>query len=313
MLIDNPNFKAIPSTNKREESFVGIRIKDNFIEFHYPETYNLSVDDKNLRKDIINILRTVSLAKTKKDTYSEYYTEHHNIASFPLSAYLWIINDYLTFGRYENKETSYNVGINGKVSWKRTMMSEPIISHGNVVYTTIVSETNKQQDNLLTEIYNFCVKKSVDSVGWLYSIGFDTNGIDYYRRFNKRLYLNAVNMTLTHTFNDNKKIRLQQMKNIITGLDDCLKNTNELNYGVESYEYVYECMIDRLFSNISDIREFYPKASWYLIKDHQHCDTAPLRPDTILIRDRDVYILDSKYYRYGVTFDPNDLPDTTSI
>ena len=75
-------------------------------------------------------------------------------------------------------------------------------------------------------------KKSVDSVGWLYGISFDDEGIDYYRLFNKKRYLTAVNKELSHAFLDTKRCRLQQMKNIITGLDDTLQPTRELTYGV---------------------------------------------------------------------------------
>ena len=38
-----------------------------------------------------------------------------------------------------------------------------------------------------------------------------------------------------------------------------------------------------------------------------------MRPDTIFINDNNFYILDSKYYKYGVTGFNKDLPGTDSI
>jgi len=307
------NLKLIPATGKLDNQFVGIKIFNNQIEFHYPETYHLAEDDETLRKDIIAILRTVSLAKTKTSDMSSYNSNYSDSFVFPLGAYLWIISDYLTYGRYENREKSYQRGAKGKIDWKRTMHSNPIVSNGNVIYTEIISEKKSQKDNLITEIYNFCVQKAIDDIGWLYGISFDANGIDYYRRYNQKLYLGAINTELAHTFDDQKKVRLNHMKNIITGLDDSLINTREVVYGVDSYDYVYERMVDSMFSRVEDIRDFYPSATWDLVLEPKELNSSNLRPDTVLIKDGKVYILDAKYYRYGTTFKPSDMPETTSI
>ena len=90
------NLKQVPATGKMGQQFIGIKISKNQIEFHYPETYQLSEDDKGLRKDILAILRTVSLAKTKTSDMSSYNTWHSNENVFPLGAIIWIINEYLT-------------------------------------------------------------------------------------------------------------------------------------------------------------------------------------------------------------------------
>lgn len=307
------NLKKIAATGRLDNQFVGIRIFNNQIEFHYPETYKLADDDDGLRKDILAVLRTVSLAKTKTSDMSSYNTQHRNRDVFPLGSYLWLINDYLTYGRYENREKTYERGIRGRVNWKKTMHSDPIISGGSVIYSNFISEKKSQVDNLLTEIYFFCVQRAVDAIGWLYGIVFDPNGIDYYRLFNEKKYLAAINTELTHTFDDQKKIRLNNMKNVITGLDDDMINTREIIYGVDSYEYVYERMVDAMFSKVDDIRDFYPNATWDLVVERSIVDSSNLRPDTVLIKNNKVYILDAKYYRYGTTFNPADMPETTSI
>lgn len=313
------NLSFIPATGKIDNQFVGIKIFNNRIEFHYPETYYLSGNDEDLRRDIIAILRTVSLAKTRTSDLSSYNTVHKQEDSFPLKAFLWIINDYLTYGRYENREKKYEHGIKGRINWKRTMHSAPVISNGNVIYTDIVSEKKSQKDNLLTEIYFYCVQKAVDSIGWLYGISFDSEGIDYNRLFNRKKYQTAVNYELAHTFDDQKKIRLQNMKSIIVGLDDGLVSTSEIIYGVDSYDYVFERMIDSMFSKVDNIKDFYPRAEWELELEPATVPSSKLRPDTVIVKpdpdtgEKTVYIIDAKYYRYGTTFKPCDLPETTSI
>jgi hypothetical protein len=187
-----------------------------------------------------------------------------------------------------------------------------------VIYTDIISEKKSQVDNLLTEIYFFCAKKSCDALGWLYGVAFTENGIDYEKKFNKKLYLETINTELSHTFDDIKKTRLQHMKNIITGLDDDIIQTREIVYGVDSYDYVYERMVDSMFSNIDNIKEFYPTAEWDLLVEDASKESSKLRPDTVMEQKcengkKNLYILDAKYYRYGTTFLTKHIPETTSI
>lgn len=304
----------VPATGLGEDKFVGIKIDNNRIEFHYPETFNLASEDKDLRKDIISILRSIELAKSLTRDKSSCNTKRNNEYVFPLKAFLWIINDYLTYGTYVNREKHYEERIKGKINWKKTMRNNPAISHGNVVYTKIVSERKNQTDNLLTEIYFFCVQKSIDAVGWIYNLSFDNRGVDYNRLFNEKKYINAINTELSRSFNDLKKMRLSNMKSVILGLDDNISSTNELIYGVDSYEYVFEKMIDMMFSRVNKKEDFYPNAFWDILYPKlEGVKSTNLMPDTISIKDKKVFILDAKYYRYGTTFDPRDLPETTSI
>ena len=72
-------------------------------------------------------------------------------------------------------------------------------------------------------------------------------------------------------------------------------------------------MIDSLFNGLEDTNEFNPKGEWFL-EDRGTFDSSSLRPDTVLLDDKAVYIIDSKYYRYGATGDiKNGLPTTQSI
>lgn len=314
-----PQINIVPVTGEKDNQFVGIKVIDNQIEFHYPETYELSstTDGKKLRLDILAVLRTISLAKSKTSDFSSYNSEYKSAHSFPLSSYLWIINDYLTYGRYENKEKKYVQGVQGRINWKKTLHNSPVISNGNIIYTKIISEKKDQKDNVITEIYNCCVKKAIEGIGWIYGISYDSKGIDYDKLLEKnyKYYLSEVITELTHTFEDTKKARLQNMKNILTGLDEKNINAKELIYGVDSYDYVYERMIDSMFSNVSEISDFYPNGTIDLVLEPKAKNSSNLRPDTVVVNNKDkkAYIIDAKNYRYGVTFDPNDVPETTSI
>ena len=87
------NLEKVAATGELNNQFVGVKIANNKIEFHYPETYQLSDSDDELRRDILSILRTVSLAKTLTSNLSSYNSKFNETDVFPMGAYLWIIND----------------------------------------------------------------------------------------------------------------------------------------------------------------------------------------------------------------------------
>lgn len=302
-------------TNKVDDSFIGIKIKNNRIDFYYPETYNFDESSiEKSREDVLAILQTISIAKTHSDSRIKVESSFSNNEAIPLLSYLWIIRDYLMNGFYINREKVLKKNQRGKVDWKRTLNGQPIISKGNVVYSDIVVSVKNELDNIIVEIHKYCVKKSLDILGWLFGIN-SSNFIEtkpFYKEL-KNLYIDTLRKELSQTFDDEKKLRLSNMLSIIEGLSD-EQNGNELVYGVDSYAYIFERMINSIFGN-RDATKFNPSANWFM-KSNDYTIPFPssdLRPDTILIKDNIAYVLDSKFYRFGYTANTKDLPETTSI
>lgn len=103
------------------------------------------------------------------------------------------------------------------------------------------------------------------------------------------------------------------MKLVLVGLD-VNNDEKDFVYGVDSYYYIFERMVDYIFGTEKDLTKFNPKATWKIFKPEvKEKDASKLRPDTILIKDNIAYIIDSKFYRFGSSGDINDLPETTSI
>ncbi len=301
-------------TNKVDDSFIGIKIKNNRIDFYYPETYNFDESSiEKSREDVLAILQTISIAKTHSDSRIKVESSFSNNEAIPLLSYLWIIRDYLMNGFYVNREKVLKKNQRGKVDWKRTLNGQPIISKGNVVYSDIVVSVKNELDNIIVEIHKYCVKKSLDILGWLFGIN-SSNFIEtkpFYKEL-KNIYIDTLRKELSQTFDDEKKLRLSNMLSIIEGLSD-EQNGNELVYGVDSYAHIFERMINSIFGN-RDATKFNPSANWYLkSKDYNPIASSDLRPDTILIYNDTAYILDSKFYRFGYTANSRDLPETTSI
>lgn len=308
------NFKHYPVTGATDDSFVGLKIKGNQINFYYPESYHFECKDGDYdTESILNLLKTINIAKTHSKETNTLYNSHSIDGDFALYSYLWIIRDWLSNGFYINREKEYKLNQNGRVNWKRTLNQQPIVSNGNVIYNNIVVEVKSNVDNIILEIHKYCVKKSLDYIGWIFNLNSKTIQTRKFTESLKTQYKQALKIELDKTFDDIKKMRLTHMLNVVIGLD-AYNDSKEFVYGVDTYHYIFERMIDSIFGTEKDLSKFNPKASWKLVKNkYKESRASSLRPDTILIKDENAYILDSKFYRFGFTGNENDLPESTSI
>lgn len=115
---------------------------------------------------------------------------------------------------------------------------------------------------------------------------------------------------MTNTNNDRCKILFSAMIKIISCIDGN-NSSKKIILGTEYFESIWEQMINKAFG-IKNKSGYFPKTRWLLSGDLKKTK-YPLEPDTIMIHDDKTYILDAKYYRYGITGNPDHLPDTSSI
>ena len=71
-------------------------------------------------------------------------------------------------------------------------------------------------------------------------------------------------------------------------------------------------MVNNVFG-CEDVSKFFPNSRYHLLKNKGPIEASSLKPDSIFAIDKDIYILDSKYYRYGITGNPVHLPNTDSV
>ena len=112
------------------------------------------------------------------------------------------------------------------------------------------------------------------------------------------------------------------MLDIILYLDSSSNKENFI-FGTNNFHHIWEQLVDSVYGE-KDKEKFYPKVYWRLngIKaDFSFGNSEKrnsLRPDTIMIQNRGkpeqkIFVLDSKYYQYGATKNPNHLPDSASV
>ena len=331
---DNKRIHLYISTNEDNNAFVGVRIKSDRIDFHYPESYDIAgvdgqtevKDIKMFRRDMIDILHTISLSKTRSFATQKTENGVASTKNFAFMSYLWMIRDYMANGFYRNTEKIYRKNAKGKVNWKRTIATQPIISKGNIIYNNLIVEVKNDTDTIITDAHRFCVYDSVRKAGWLFGINEKAFYVPSPTNSLLKKYISTVRTEIKNTFDDSKKQRLNHMLKILSGVDDS-KQVYEIVYGVDKYHYIYERMVDAIFGNIVDIKKYNPNASWFILKGDsifEEKEASSLRPDTIRIdpypktylfddTTKTAYVLDAKFYRYGTTGNREDLPETTSV
>ena len=297
------------STNYSDDNYVGIKFLEDEIKIFFPIGYEIPDDNSECRKSIINLIKTISIGNKLKKNDSKYSNNNGEENEIPFNSFLWIINDYLNNGLYTDKEKIYKRGQNGKINWKKTLSSQFYVSGKNAIYLNPYVEKNTLEDNVITDIHAYCVGVSINYIGWIFgNIPIPINNI-----IEKRIdyYLTILNKEIIHSFDDHKKNLLINLKKILEMSGGNNKSSLK-NYGTNQYEYIWEYMVNEVYGN-EQVDLYFPNSKYHLIGFNNPIDASSLRPDTMLSIEKDVYILDSKYYKYGVTKNPMHLPSTDSV
>lgn len=305
------------TTKDVSDSFVGIRFIEGKPEVVFPYGFDCSFASENeLRKGVFNLIAV--LKKFAEKTIGEEYSDFEdNVSDFPLEAYQYIIYDFLANGYYVERETQYIQGTKGKINWKRTIQREqPQIDNDNVVYLTFQTKVNRINDNnLITLIHKWCVWEALSKFGWLFiDSDLNLNEPQIKLEGNEELFLSVLKDELAHTFNDNKKKLFNSMIDIIEKNEHNTYDNNS-KIGVNEFWPIWEKLIGYVFGE-DDIQDYYPHGNWHIIKDDRiaNYSSSSLRPDTIMKTEEAYYILDAKYYKYGIEENNvNQLPSTESI
>ena len=296
------------NTNWDEDIFVGLKCDGDDISIHFPLGFDISHEEKELRSDILLLLDTIRSTTSRKESEYVQGIKSYEQVSFPVQAYLEVIFDFYKRGYYKEIEVLYNVAKRGKINWNRTIKTQKAyIQDGNAYYLDFVTKNNSlQNDQMITLIHEYCVYESFDKIGWLF-----TNSMPQKPRikFNYKMFKGILMDKIAATFNDNNKMLFRNLLAIIdyTGAGF---STRKFQYGTYRFEYVWESLVDKVYG-ISGKEEFFPKTYWNI--DKNVVPNACLEPDTIMLCNNDVYVLDAKYYKYGATKRAVDLPESTSI
>lgn len=316
--------------SKEVDKFVGLKYINKKLEIHFPvgyerpeKYYNLSNKteiENQTKKDIASLIGILSHfgKKEKMLKLSDIFSKRNEV-NFPIHAYIFIIKDFLSNGIFKEKEKIYKKSTNGKIAWNRTIKQiKPQFINETPIYLEFITQnTNYNEEELIYQIHQYCVFEAFSKLGFLFT-AFRPEKPKL--KFNQKLFSSIIKMRSSKTFNQDTLLLFKNMLDLINYLDNTNENENFI-FGTTSFHHIFEQMVDSLFGE-SDKDKFYPQVFWKLNNFDKPFNgdskRNSLRPDTIMITNRgkenqEIFVLDSKYYRYGETKNPNHLPDSSSV
>lgn len=104
------------------DEFVGLKYENEKLSVYFPLGYSKSESDKDVRKDILNLISVLTtFSDHKQSFFPASVASNQNQKAFPIQAYIQIISDFLNHGYYTESERVFKRGTSGKINWSRTI------------------------------------------------------------------------------------------------------------------------------------------------------------------------------------------------
>ena len=324
-----------------ETEFVGIRCEkskeDGTLETsiifplgYFKDDLTLrELPEEELRECVVNLFTVLSdpslQEQIHQDSSISTFAEEYGESEFPMVSYLNVIRNFLDFGYLDEKEILYKKGANGKINWGRTIKAvRPVITENeqNLVYLDFIArKVSYNEDTLITQVHKFCVHDALVKLGFLFGVDPSEEPL---LDFDYDLFCNAIHSKLAKTFNDRDLRLLADLARIVEYLaghkTEDGKKADDFYFGVKKFAPVWEAMVDKIFGKLPQgvaKDKFNPHCEWDLssrVRGYENPNYA-MRPDTIMW-DKEgnrLYVLDAKYYKFGMTGSASDLPSSGSI
>ena len=300
------------NTNEEGDRFVGIKADTTDAVVYFPIGYQLPKEQIQLQRDILHLFHVLGEFTNNNNRVLQMKKfEAPQSVDFPITAYLEVITHFMSNGYYMEKETVYQRGDRGNIDWKRTLKNNSAMLQGNntPVYTEYtIRKSTPNSNKEITNIHKYCVYESFQKLGWLFTpcpvapLGYEID---------KKRSIAVIQDKLGTTNNDILKKLFKAMIDILRYMDE-KTNEKQFYFGTDYFERVWEKLIDKVFG-IKNKQDYFPRSRWLLTKQSGGKERYPLEPDTIMLYGDKIYVLDAKYYRFGITGNPKHLPDASSI
>lgn len=313
----------IAPAQKGEYEYIGFDLEANAGRFVFPCRYIASgrenaadaeqeKEQKEEAKKIISLIKRVQ---------KEFSLGGSGDESFQFYSMVWLIRDYIDNGYYTETERVVRRGGQGRIDWKHTLRHSGIYFDGkNLLYRDFYVQKNRLDEaNLLAQIYKCCLAYSAECIGFLYNVSHTERSVfrmDSSADVGFMFY--HVQKELGRTFNSYKQMLLRHLLTILKGRQGKIRAVSLCMHDKE-FEYVFEFLVNSVFGT-EVVQDFYNEYCYVIGDNHNRFSASKLRPDTIMKNPMasesvapDFYVIDAKYYNYGYTGNPRDLPQASAI
>lgn len=315
----------IVPAQKGEYEYIGFDLEANAGRFIFPCRYvaleqenaedaELEKEQKKEAKKIISLIKRVQ---------KEFSLGGNGDEAFQFHSMIWLIRDYIDNGYYTETERVVCREDQGRIDWKHTLRHSGIYFDGNsLLYRDFYVQKNRLDEaNILAQIYKCCLVYSAECIGFLYNVSQTERSV-----FRMDLTVDVgfmcyqVQKELGRTFNSYKQMLLRHLLTILKGRQGKTRAISLCMHDKE-FEYVFEFLVNSVFGTEA-VQNFYNEYGYVI--GYNRFSASKLRPDTIMKNPMesesdeksvgpDFYVIDAKYYNYGYTENPRDLPQASAI
>ena len=285
--------------NESAEYNVGLEVKigekKNILEVHLPIGYS---KEEISNQDIKRILKLIA----KQENRDIEKQKRQNM--FPILIAEKIIQNFLQYGLYKEKEEVVDLHSKGKINWKKTINYKQPFLNNKVIYANIFKKhTNYFIEGQVQEIQKWCLSYISKVVGIFFSFKYPNVNLNY----GKKQMISILENALSQTNQDEQLETLKLLKDFIKQVNFLEVEENHTGIKSHRFEYVWQDLIDTI--GIEDKYKYLPQAQYYNLDGKPfNYSVKPLLPDTIVEgQNGKIYVLDAKYYRIG------HLPDQYNI
>ena len=308
----NLHFRCRVDTGEEGDRFVGIKADSNGTLVYFPMGYRLPQDEQELQREVLQLINVLQEFMQKKDKVLHMpKNDAPQSVDFPINAYMNIIRDYRKRkGYYKEKERVRKTSDHGRIDWATSLKKNVAYyqEDGSPFfdkYTVVDMKPNERE--WITKIHKYCVYESYQKLGCFFIPDLPA---DPHIPLDARMFLSILNSKLRNTNNSDEKLLFQSMIAMLKYKDEETKE-RQFFFGTDRFEYVWENLIDTVFG-IRNKEDYFPRTYWNLRQGNNKRNNA-LEPDTIMLCNDKIYVLDAKYYRYGITGEAKHLPNSSSI
>ena len=302
-------------------NFVGVVIINGIVLKFYPKYFD-NCDHKDFRQRLKQVYKVISKYKNSKKQGQNFnlYSEKNNHEHL-LALYKFLLEDYYTYGLYNNpKEILENNG-QGEICWNRTINETlAIISDNSPYYINLLTHKKiNDQNNYFTRLHKYVltqISNELKNADLLYFFDFDeiTFLEEDDTQFGETDYiLDRLNKELNIQFNTRKQHVLKAMISYFSKKSHLSDQDAFHIYGTTSFNMVWEDVCAKIFDNKlyspikdlikqfsentdqpfdelilnSKLIEFIERPIWSVVKNDPKSDSqkqvATLKPDLINI------------------------------
>ena len=290
---------------------IGFFIENNEYNIYIPKYYlSMNENEVECKRKLRKMFKAWrKYQKKNNSSLGKKYIKDNGI--FDINTAMLIIQDYVENGIFTEQEKIYKNTNIGKMNFKKTVdKCTPLYTKQGPIYLNYITNSKKEnEENLLKQIQSFVLKDISDNIGWI--IGFSYSDIIPIKIETSNNYLLKKLLELKNESFNSRKLYLIQL--LISYIESNINNENHKDGKVfiGMANLFWQDMINDVVGNVSkkDLEKYFYVRHAYTFennKENAHI-LAALMPDSVYKDDKNIIIIDSKYYIN------NSLPDNSDI